>query len=101
MVEAAGIEPPLESDTSTTLPEQKPHTNHTPEGACEELFDTLLAHSGQNRDTFLRVVCEIYVKWAELPSVVRNAVNEWYSLTRELRQSVELILAGAADLEEG
>lgn len=50
---AAGIEPSRENDTSATLSEQKPGTNHTPERGCEELIDTFLTQSGQNHDTFL------------------------------------------------
>ena len=67
MVEAAGIEPSLESDNFATLPEQKPYTNRTPEEACDELIDTFNALSEQKQNTFLHSVCEIYVKWAELP----------------------------------
>ena len=59
MVEAAGIEPALESDTFATLFDQIPYTNATPPEACEELIDTFRSLSEQKQITFLQRICEI------------------------------------------
>jgi len=88
-VEAAGIEPALETDTSSTLSEQKPYTNHTLEMACEELIDAFHTLSGQNPDTFLHVVCEICVKWSKLPPSVRRVLDEWDSLSDDVKKRFE------------
>jgi hypothetical protein len=92
MVEAAGIEPSRERDTSDALSGHEPRTSHTPEEACEELIDTFRALSEQKQNTFLHFICEIYVKWAELPSSVRRAVEEWHLLPRHVREGVEELL---------
>lgn len=89
---AAGIEPALETDTSTTLPEQKPYTNDTPAKVCEELLYTFHTLSGQKRDTFLRAICEIYVKWCELPSTVRAMVERWESLPDEVKERIQRLV---------
>lgn len=94
----AGIEPARDSDTSTTLLDQKLYTNHTPETACEELFDTFRTHPEQNHDTFLQLVCEIYVKWSELPASVRKAMAEWDTLPEHVRKGIETLLG---DTDEG
>lgn len=89
MVEAAGIEPSRETDTIATLLAQKAHTNHTPQAACEDLIDTFHPLSGQNRDTFLQLVCAIYVQWNALPPSTKNMVRNWASLPEDAKEHVE------------
>ena len=91
-MEAAGIEPALENDTFATLFDQIPYTNATPPEACEELIDTFRSLSEQKQNTFLQRICEIYVKWAELPSAVRTAVAEWNLLPKNVRAAVAELL---------
>jgi len=92
MVEAAGIEPSREHDTSDALSEQEPHTNHTPVVTCEDLFDTLRTSFGQNHDTWLHLVCEIYVKWTALPPALKKAVQDWDSVPEEVQAGLERLL---------
>ena len=91
MVEAAGIEPSLESDTIATLFGQKAYTNNTPEMACEDLIDTFNALSEQNRDTFLQLVCAIYVQWNALPPLIQNMIRNWALLPEDVKEHVERV----------
>ena len=93
-MEAAGIEPALENDTFATLFDQIPYTNATPPEACEELIDTFRSLSEQKQNTFLQRICEIYVKWAELPPPVRDAVANWNSLPKDVRKAAAKLLGG-------
>jgi hypothetical protein len=88
-VEAAGIEPPLESDSFAALFLQNPYTNHTPQRACECLIDTFRTLSEQNRDTFLQVVCAIYVQWHGLPPSIQSMIRNWTSLPEAVKGRVE------------
>jgi len=67
MVDAAEIEPSQQHATPDALTEQ-------------------------HQNTFLYSVCEIYVKWAQLPSSVRKAVEEWHSLPKHVREGIEAFL---------
>lgn len=89
MVEAAGIEPSLETDTIAALLAQKMNTNHTPETACKELIDTFHALSDQNRDAFLQQICAIYVQWAQLPRPVQDLVRKWSDLSTAVKKGVQ------------
>jgi len=97
LVEAAGIEPSREHHTSDALAGQEPHTNATPGTACEELIDTFRALSEQKQNTFLHSICEIYVKWTELPPSVRKAVEERDSLPERVREGIERLLCEAGE----
>ena len=87
----AEIEPPQEHDTSDTLPEQNPGKTLTPEKVATTLLDTFQTDPAQRDDTFLRFVCEIYVKWTELPLAVRAIIENWSSLPRDVIESFERI----------
>ena len=91
-MEAAGIEPALEKDTFATLFDQIPYTNATPPEACNELIDTFRSLPEHKQNTFLQRICEIYVKWAELPSPVRKAVAEWNSLPKNVQAAATALL---------
>ena len=90
----AKIEPPSGINTSDTLPEQIPDKTLTPKEVRNSILDIFCADSEQKGDSFLRFVCEIYVKWAELPPLMRKAVEEWDSLPEEVRKRVEGLLGG-------
>jgi hypothetical protein len=62
LVEAAGIEPPRESDTFATLLERNHGKTRTPEEVRNRFLDIFRADSEQNGDSFLRSVYEICVK---------------------------------------
>jgi len=53
MVEAAGIEPPRESDTSAALPERNHGKTLTPEEVRNSILDSSCADSEQEGDSFL------------------------------------------------
>lgn len=89
MVEAAGIEPSLETDTIATLLAQKVRTNHTPEATCEDLIDTFHTLCEQNRDTFLQQICAIYVQWTDLPVSIQDMVGKWSDLSPEVKESIQ------------
>ncbi|GMV94366.1 MAG: hypothetical protein AMXMBFR82_41440 [Candidatus Hydrogenedentota bacterium] len=89
MVEAAGIEPSLKTDTIATLLAQKVHTNHTLESACDDLIDTFRTLPEQNRDTFLHLICAIYVQWNALPPSTKNMLRNWASLPEDVKEHVE------------
>lgn len=95
-MEAAGIEPSQENDRSTTVSEHNRCRTLTAEQVRDGLVDTFRTDPTHNDNTFLHAVCEIYAKWAELPPLVRQAVEEWDSLPTEVRKGVETLL-GKAD----
>ena len=83
MVEAAGIEPSREDNTSGTFFEQKYGKIVTPEDVMQALMDTLQADPERFQNTFVREVCKIYAKWIELPLSMHEVLFEWVSWTSD------------------
>ena len=95
MVEAAGIEPEPEVDTTATLPPQNPHTIVTFPGTCEAESDTSRTLPVQNHDTSRHEKCAISVQRPEildalndLPSALKSAVLNWNSLSSDLQRRI-------------
>ena len=59
------------------------------------MIDSLRADPARKDDTLLSFVCEVFVKWTELPSAVKKVVEGWDSLPEELQKGVEMYLARA------
>ena len=91
MVEAAGIEPSQEGDTSDALSEQELHETIAGKEIADDLINAFRTDPIQNDNTFLRFVCEIYVKWTELPLTVRSVIENWSSLPRDTIELFEKI----------
>ena len=81
MVEAAGIEPSLEIDTSTTLSKQNNGKTLTADEVMNVLIDTLRTDSEHTSNTFLHEVCKIYAKWVELPTSVQTLMLQYDDLS--------------------
>lgn len=81
MVEAAGIEPSLQIDTSTASLKQNNAKTLTANEVMHALNDTLRTDSEHTSNTFLHEVCKIYAKWIELPTSVQTLLLQYNALS--------------------
>lgn len=92
IVRAAVIEPDLDHDTSLAPSDQNTTKNIARQGVTPELLDTFRTQIQQTDNTFLRAVCEIYVKWTDLPPAIRQFLDTWNELPDDTRRQLEMIL---------